>query len=513
MSSGDYQTLLKSVKNKGVVFTAPKDADAAIMFAQNGAKVLVGVDSTEAAQKLQGIANLSTHQLYVGDHLQVEAFFSLAIELLGNVDIIVANAIRADVQDWFSPDNKTPTNVRPDMTGVQVNMYGQMFAIHYGANAFRKNPSTDKVFVIDGDAGDIADQTPILKSTVESNYSNPQGLASSGRTENWRANIINPTLADQVLLSRGKPYALSGVSDKMSRRHAILVAATIQSSLESVVVIDGALVLAPYPAVSLHGLKKVSARLFFIAKAILAVRKITANQDKIKKWCTAAIIFGCTSLLNLSDAFLGYRCRVTVLNGHNKTTTILHMLEEQGIYAFRNKGSSSFQIFPGSSLTAAMDSPPIFFVKMSIWSSKIVLRTEPQQQVIATSMTKKLSWTNYDIFIGERAIAVDSHSFWSVMWSSKRFFTLPSGLKCVAKRRSKTTMSFVVTELINNTIIATYEPTSYSYRKAGALRLFAVGHDQLDLTAIFMAIVIMIRIDKDTQAGIASGTVAGGGGG
>lgn len=74
------------------------------------AKVLVGVDSTEAAQKLQGIANLSTHQLYVGDHLQVEAFFSLAIELLGNVDIIVANAIRADVQDWFSPDNKTPTS-------------------------------------------------------------------------------------------------------------------------------------------------------------------------------------------------------------------------------------------------------------------------------------------------------------------------------------------------------------------------------------------------------------------
>ncbi|TIA95918.1 hypothetical protein E3P94_03498 [Wallemia ichthyophaga] len=298
MSSGDYQTLLKSVKNKGVVFTAPKDADAAIMFAQNGlnecdfsAKVLVGVDSTEAAQKLQGIANLSTHQLYVGDHLQVEAFFSLAIELLGNVDIIVANAIRADVQDWFSPENKTPTNVRPDMTGVQVNMYGQMFAIHYGANAFRKNPSADKVFVIDGDAGDIADQTPILKSTIES------GLDSSGKTENWRANIINPTLADQVLLSRGKPYALSGVSDKISRRHAILVAATIQSSLESVVVIDGALVLAPYPDIALHGLKKVKARLLFIKRAILAVRKISANQDKIKKWCTAAIIFGCTSLL------------------------------------------------------------------------------------------------------------------------------------------------------------------------------------------------------------------------
>ncbi|TIB09625.1 hypothetical protein E3P89_03140 [Wallemia ichthyophaga] len=447
MSSGDYQTLLKSVKNKGVVFTAPKDADAAIMFAQNGAKVLVGVDSTEAAQKLQGVANLSTHQLYVGDHLQVEAFFSLAIELLGNVDIIVANAIRADVQDWFSPENKIPTNVRPDMTGVQVNMYGQMFAIHYGANAFRKNPSADKVFVIDGDAGDIADQTPILKSTIESNYSNPQGLDSSGKTENWRANIINPTLADQVLLSRGKPYALSGVSDKISRRHAILVAATIQSSLESVVVIDGALVLAPYPDIALHGLKKVKARLLFIKRAMLAVRKISANQDKIKKWCTAAIIFGCTSLL---------------------ARKLLY---------------------------------------------KIVLRTEPQQQVIATSMTKKLSWTNYDIFIGERAIAVDSHSFWSAMWSSKRFFTLPSGLKCVAKRRSKTMMSFVVTELLNNTIIATYEPTSYSYRKAGALRLFAVGHDQLDLTAIFMAIVIMIRIDKDTQAGIASGAVAGGGGG
>lgn len=53
------------------------------------------------------------------------------------------------------------------MTAVQVNMYGLLYSIHYGANALRKNPSSDKVFIFDGDAGDIVDQSPIFKATLE----------------------------------------------------------------------------------------------------------------------------------------------------------------------------------------------------------------------------------------------------------------------------------------------------------------------------------------------------------
>lgn len=70
----------------------------------------MGVDSAEAAQQLQGIANLKTQVLNVGDHLQVESFFQLATESVGNVDIIVANSTRPDADDWFSPENKTPTS-------------------------------------------------------------------------------------------------------------------------------------------------------------------------------------------------------------------------------------------------------------------------------------------------------------------------------------------------------------------------------------------------------------------
>lgn len=98
------------------------------------------------------------------------------------------------------------------------------------------------------------------------------------------------------------------------------------------------------------------------------------------------------------------------------------------------------------------------------------------------------------------------------LWSSKRFFTLPSGLKCVAKKRSMTS-SFVVTELQSNTTLATYENTSFSYRKAGVLRLYALGHSQDDLIGLFMAIVVMIRIEQDRRSGAAAGAAGGGGGG
>ena len=68
-------------------------------------------------------------------------------------------------------------------------------------------------------------------------------MASSGRTENWRSNVVNPLLAvDQAWIARGKPYNLTGVPDeKVSRRHAILVAATIQDNMQSIVVKDDGL--------------------------------------------------------------------------------------------------------------------------------------------------------------------------------------------------------------------------------------------------------------------------------
>lgn len=63
-------------------------------------------------------------------------------------------------------------------------------------------------------------------------------MFTSGVSEGWRSNIINPKQAlDKDTLATAEKYNLTGVEDKQfSRRHAILVAATMQSTPVSVIV-------------------------------------------------------------------------------------------------------------------------------------------------------------------------------------------------------------------------------------------------------------------------------------
>lgn len=63
-------------------------------------------------------------------------------------------------------------------------------------------------------------------------------MFTSGVSEGWRSNIINPKQAlDKDTLATAEKYNLTGVEDeKFSRRHAILVAATMQSTPASVIV-------------------------------------------------------------------------------------------------------------------------------------------------------------------------------------------------------------------------------------------------------------------------------------
>lgn len=76
----------------------------------DSARILVGCDSEESAQKFQGIDNVRTSQLNVSDFGQVASFFDNALNYLGNVDIIVANSTRREAQNIFSIENKTPTS-------------------------------------------------------------------------------------------------------------------------------------------------------------------------------------------------------------------------------------------------------------------------------------------------------------------------------------------------------------------------------------------------------------------
>lgn len=49
------------------------------------------------------------------------------------------------------------------------NVYGILYTVHAGANALRKNPSSDKAFVFDGDgdAGPVDIENAILHTSLE----------------------------------------------------------------------------------------------------------------------------------------------------------------------------------------------------------------------------------------------------------------------------------------------------------------------------------------------------------
>ena len=171
------------------------------------------------------------------------------------------------------------------------------------------------------------------------------------------------------------------------------------------------------------------------------------------------------------------------------------------------------QVFPGSSLSAVKHLGHQLSIKISTWTGHIEMRDEKSQAVISQAMRKTWS-SKYDVVIDTRAFVIERDS----IWSNKRYFTLPSGMRCVAKRWSMTGQ-YVVMELQRNTILATFE-NSISFRKVGVIRLFAPGHPQEDLTALFMSLIVMLKIAQDQQsasagaaAGAGAGAGAGGGGG
>ena len=71
-------------------------------------------------------------------------------------------------------------------------------------------------------------------------FSCVQGLASSGKSENFRCNIVNPTRSiGQSQLKLSSKLTLNDVEDSaINKTHAYVIASTTQSSCDSFVIDD-----------------------------------------------------------------------------------------------------------------------------------------------------------------------------------------------------------------------------------------------------------------------------------
>ncbi|TIB95445.1 hypothetical protein E3Q17_04290 [Wallemia mellicola] len=189
-------------------------------------------------------------------------------------------------------------------------------------------------------------------------------------------------------------------------------------------------------------------------------------------------------------------------------------IDSQGIYTFKRKTlSSSFDVYKGSTLSGAREqgNRPVMNVDISSISSEMLVRELPSMKSIVTARRRR--WTGkgyYDVTVGGRTTSLERSS----VWSQKRSFKLLNGTSCLANRKSFAhSASFVITNQRTGNTLATFENCSWAMSKHGVLRLHAPELDDDNIAVLFMAIIIMVRLERDRRQAAASGGGGGGGGG
>lgn len=204
-------------------------------------------------------------------------------------------------------------------------------------------------------------------------------------------------------------------------------------------------------------------------------------------------------------------------------------IDAQGIYTVKRRTlSSSFDVYKGSTLSGAREQghSPVMHVDISSISSEMLVRELPSMKSIVTARRRR--WTgkgNYDVTVGKFGYKYNTllSSFKGgkttslerlSIWSQKRSFKLLSGTSCLASRKSYAhSASFVVTNQRTGNTLATFENCTWAMSKHGVLRLHAPELNEDDIAVLFMAIIIMVRLERDRRAAAASGGGGGGGGG
>ncbi|TIB94337.1 hypothetical protein E3Q17_04449 [Wallemia mellicola] len=180
-------------------------------------------------------------------------------------------------------------------------------------------------------------------------------------------------------------------------------------------------------------------------------------------------------------------------------------IDAQGIYTFKRKTfSSSFEVYKGSTLSGAREQghSPVMYIDISSRSSDMLLRELPSMKSIVTAGRHR--WTGkgkYDVTVGGKTTSLER----STTWCRKRSFTLLNGTSCLASRKSfPQSASFVVTNQRTGNTLATFENCNWAMSKHGVLRLHAPELDEDDIAVLFMAIIIMVRLENDKRKVVAS---------
>ncbi|KAJ7926951.1 NAD(P)-binding protein [Mycena leptocephala] len=247
MVSIDLEELLqyaKRVEGKTVVLTGGANGigrETAILFARYGAKVVIGDVNGEAASKVvKEIRELGGNAIYVQCNvLQWEdqiALFESAVSHFGSVDVVV--------RAWFYPqgpsrltisslqipcagvsehgdtcsgvlDYKDGKPLPPDMSTLEINLFGAVHTIHLGLNYLRSTRTGAdqwKALILIGSMAswEAIPLTPMYTSSKFAIRGLMRSLYPLVEHDNIRIACVDPVWADTPILSLTARLVLTG---------------------------------------------------------------------------------------------------------------------------------------------------------------------------------------------------------------------------------------------------------------------------------------------------------------
>ncbi|KAF8169418.1 NAD(P)-binding protein [Mycena galopus ATCC 62051] len=228
MVSIDLDELLqytKRVEGKTVVLTGGANGigrETAILFARYGAKVVIGDVNGEAASKVvKEIRELGGNAIYVPCNvLQWEdqiALFESAVSHFGSVDVVIPCAGVSEHGDTCSGvlDYKDGKPLPPDMSTLEINLFGAVHTVHLGLNYLRSTRTGAdqwKALILIGSMAswEAIPLTPMYTSSKFAIRGLMRSLYPLVEHDNIRIACVDPVWADTPILSLTARLVLTG---------------------------------------------------------------------------------------------------------------------------------------------------------------------------------------------------------------------------------------------------------------------------------------------------------------
>jgi len=144
------------VKDKVLVITGAANGigrEAALLFAQHGAKVVIGdLDLVGAGKVAAEIAQLGAGQATfikcdVTNWDDQVALFKHAVDTYGSVDVVVANAGVTEIGQFQSVVLKDGVPQKPNFKTLDVNLTGVLYTVHLALHHLDASPVSDTTVV------------------------------------------------------------------------------------------------------------------------------------------------------------------------------------------------------------------------------------------------------------------------------------------------------------------------------------------------------------------------------